>query len=161
MLHRKMIFSALISMVSAPLLAETSPLTEAATVANSTDTLLRQGTRAYRRGDYEVAASNFRKLAARDIASAETLLGIMSARGQGVPRNDAVAAAWFLRAAGRGYAPAQLALAHAFAQGRGVKIDKNRAVALARAAAAQDQPGAAQLVLREGPERTAMLGARP
>jgi TPR repeat protein len=86
----------------------------------------------------------------------------MSARGQGIERNEAIAAAWFLRAARRGYAPAQLALADAFARGSGVPQDRARARALAKAAASQGQPGAAQLASRMGPEHYAMLtGGRP
>lgn len=159
MLRCKMLLP-ILCLVAQPLAAGASPA-GVGIEAKPTDDLLRHGADAYRRGDYRVAAASFRQLAARDVASAETLLGVMSARGLGAPRNDAVAAAWFLRASRRGYAPAQLALAQAFARGRGVKIDRERALALARAAAAQNQPGAAQFVLREGPEQTAMLSARP
>jgi hypothetical protein len=101
---------------------------------------------AFRRGDHAAARVHFRLLAARDVPVAETLLGTMAANGQGGPRDDAEAAAWFLRAARRGYAPAQLALADCFARGRGVAPDPRRAAALARAAAAQGQPGAAALL---------------
>lgn len=167
MLHCKMIVPALLLLAPVPALAGATAETVASDGSStppafdqSTDALLRHGTNAYRNGDYRAAWESFRRLAARDVASAETMLGVMYARGLGAPRNDAVAAAWFLRAASRGYAPAQLALAHAFANGRGVKVDKDRAVALARAAAAQNQPGAAQLALREGPEQTAMAGTR-
>ena len=100
--------------------------------------------------------------AQRDNPAAETLLGTMTAKGQGAAKDDAIAAAWFLRAARRGYAPAQLALADAFARGRGVPQDTSRARTLAKAAASQGVPGAAQLASRLGPERYAMLtGGRP
>jgi TPR repeat protein len=127
-----------------------------------TATLMERGLQAFNAGRHAEARTLFRLLAQRDIPSAETLLGTMAAKGQGGPRDEAVAAAWFLRAARRGYAPAQLALANAFTHGRGVPQDGARAKALAKAAAAQGQPGAAQLAARLGPERYAQLtGGRP
>jgi TPR repeat protein len=123
----------------------------------STPALLQAGLTAFQRGDHNSARQTFRQLAQRDVAAAETLLGTMAAKGQGSARDDAVAAAWFMRAARRGYAPAQLALADAFARGRGVKQDRTRAIALARAAALQNQPGAAQLVARHAPTQLAMV----
>lgn len=124
--------------------------------------LMARGLSAFNARDYETARAHFRLLAHRENPAAETLLGTMTAKGQGGARNEAVAAAWFLRAARRGYAPAQLALADAFANGKGVPQDLDRARSLARAAASQGQPGAAQLAARLGPERYAMLaGGRP
>lgn len=132
----------------------------------SNDSLLARGVGSFRQGDYAGAARDFRILARRDVAAAETLLGTMAANGQGGPRNDAVAAAWFLRAARRGYGPAQLALANAFAEGRGVRRNLPRAAELARAAAGQGQPGAAEFAERLTPQRYARLnrpitGGRP
>jgi TPR repeat protein len=129
----------------------------APTPAPPTAELLTTGLQAYNSGDHVTARAIFRQLAQRDVAAAETLLGTMTANGQGGPRDDAVAAAWFLRAARRGYAPAQLALADAFARGRGVKQDNARAQALARAAAIQGQPGAAQLAARFAPPQLALV----
>lgn len=126
--------------------------------ALSTDAILARGLAAFNRGDHAAARRDFRILAQRDVPAAETLLGTMAANGQGGPRDDAVAAAWFLRAARRGYGPAQLALANAFAQGRGVRRNMARAAELARAAAGQGQPGAAEFAARLAPERTAQLG---
>lgn len=127
-----------------------------------TDVLLSRGVASLNARDYARARSHFRVLAQRDNPAAETLLGTMTAKGQGAAKDDAIAAAWFLRAARRGYAPAQLALADAFARGRGVPQDTSRARTLAKAAASQGVPGAAQLASRLGPERYAMLtGGRP
>lgn len=129
-----------------------------------TDDLMLRGLSAFHKGDYAAARRDFRLLAQRDVPAAETLLGTMSANGQGGPPDHAVAAAWFLRAARRGYGPAQLALADAFAQGRGVPQNVGRANDLARAAAGQGQPGAAQLAARLGPQRyaqAAITGGRP
>ncbi len=125
-----------------------------------TDRLLTRAVAAFEDGDYAAAHRDFRILAQRDVPAAETLLGTMAANGQGAPRNDAVAAAWFLRAARRGYGPAQLALANAFAEGRGVSRNLPRAAELARAAAGQGQPGAADFAARLTPQRYAQLNAR-
>jgi TPR repeat protein len=132
----------------------------------SNDTLLARGITAFHKGDYAAASRDFRLLARREVPAAETLLGTMAANGQGSPPNDAVAAAWFLRAARRGYGPAQLALANAFAEGRGVARNLPRAQQLARAAAGQGQPGAAEFAARLTPQRYAQLtrpitGGRP
>lgn len=124
------------------------------------DLLLQRALAAFNRGDYAAARRDFRTLAQRDVPAAETLLGTMAANGQGGPRDDAVAAAWFLRAARRGYGPAQLALANAFAEGRGVRRNIPRAVELARAAAGQGQPGAAEFAASLTPQRTAQA-SRP
>jgi TPR repeat protein len=116
--------------------------------AETTD-LIRDGLAAYASGNHPEARTLLRAAAHRNAPAAETMLGVMAARGEGGPRNDAVAAAWFLRAARRGYVPAQLALADRFARGRGVPHDRVRALALAQAASAHGQPGAADLVRRE------------
>lgn len=142
---------------AAPLQAPNAMLRPAP--APTTSQLLSTGLDAYNSGDHVAARTVFRQLAQRDVAAAETLLGTMAANGQGGPRDDAVAAAWFIRAARRGYAPAQLALADAFARGRGVKQDKSRAQALAKAAAVQGQPGAAQLAARFMPPQLALVAA--
>lgn len=110
--------------------------------------LMRNGMAAFQANDYAAARVHFRQLAARGDPSAETLLGTMAANGQGAPRDYAIAAAWFLRASRRGYAPAQMALADCFARGRGVPRNIARARTLAQAAAAQGQPGAAELAIR-------------
>ena len=125
------------------------------------DAVMLKGLAAFRRGDHVAARDYFRTLASRGDPAAETLLGTMTANGQGGPRDDAVAAAWFLRAARRGYAPAQMALANSFARGRGVPKDLIRAKTLAQAAAIQGQPGAAQLAARVTPESYALLMIRP
>lgn len=111
-----------------------------------TEKLLREGVAAFERGDYQLARKHMRALAAREVAAAEVLLGTMAANGQGGPREPAIAAAWYLGAARRGHPAAQLALSHAFATGTGVPQNRERALALARAAAARQQNGAEELV---------------
>ncbi|WP_439533076.1 hypothetical protein [Polymorphobacter sp.] len=95
---------------------------------------LQAGIDAHGRGDFATARAALAPLAARGSPVAETLLGGMAARGQGIEPNHATAAAWWLRAAQRGYGPAQLALARALAEGRGVSRDVGQAWLWARRA---------------------------
>ncbi len=146
--------------VSTPPLSSTGPQVRL-NAPVPTDQLMDSGLAAFHRGDHVEARRLFRQLAQRGVPAAETLLGTMAANGQGGAQDDAVAAAWFLRAARRGYAPAQMALADSFSRGRGVKQDRARAMQLARAAADQGQPGAAQIVARHGsPQHVALVVAR-
>ncbi|MBA4757314.1 hypothetical protein [Sphingosinicella sp.] len=89
---------------------------------------------AYQTGDYRKAQRNFQRLAEHGSAIAETMLGVMYAKGHGVRASPAVAAGWFHRAANRGYGPAQIALSDAFARGRGVSRDIGNAYFWALAA---------------------------
>jgi uncharacterized protein len=107
---------------------------------------LAAGVAAYAAGDARRAGVALRTASAQGSPVADTLLGVMAARGAGAPADLATAAGWFTRAARRRYAPAQLALADAYARGRGVPRDPVMAERLARAAAAQGQPGAAALL---------------
>ncbi|PZN94563.1 MAG: hypothetical protein DCF31_09360 [Alphaproteobacteria bacterium] len=96
---------------------------------------LQAGLTAYAAADYGAARRALRPLADRGSAVAETLMGVMSAKGQGRRADPATAVGWWLRAANRGYAPAQLALAKAMAAGRGVSRDAGKAWVWARLAA--------------------------
>ena len=117
--------------------------------------VLDDGLAAYRGRDYARATHDFRRLAGEGSAIAETMLGVMHARGQGVRRDPATAATWWLRAANRGYPPAQLALAEAYASGRGVGRDDHAAWVWARLAATHgDTPTAVRAAAL-----TARLGA--
>jgi hypothetical protein len=60
------------------------------------------GMASYNRGDYVPAIQVFRALAAQGNAKAQSVLGVMYRRGQGVARNSAHAFVWFSRAAARG-----------------------------------------------------------
>lgn len=114
-------------------------------------TTLNDGLAAHRTRDYARARTDFRRLAGEGSAIAETMLGVMHARGQGMPRDAATAATWWLRAARRGYPPAQLALAQAFAEGRGVGRDAERAWVWARLAAMHgDTPTAMRAAVLAG-----------
>jgi TPR repeat protein len=57
---------------------------------------------AYNRGDYAPAIRLFRPLAEAGNPKAQTVLGVMYHRGQGVARNSVRAFIWFSRASARG-----------------------------------------------------------
>ena len=99
-------------------------------------TALQSGLDAYAGADFRSARRALRPLADRGSAIAETLMGVMAAKGQGSRADPATAVAWWLRAANRGYGPAQLALAKALATGRGVTQDMGAAWVWARLAVA-------------------------
>jgi TPR repeat protein len=65
---------------------------------------------AYNRGDYVPAIRLFRPLAEQGNAKAQSLIGVMYRRGQGVARNSVHAFIWFSRAAARGDARAKTEL---------------------------------------------------
>ncbi len=65
---------------------------------------------AYNRGDYAPAIRLFRPLAERGNAKAQSLIGVMYRRGQGVARSSVRAFIWFSRAAAHGDAKAKVEL---------------------------------------------------
>src|SRR5262245_9634805 len=78
---------------------------------------------AYKAGDYEAALRLTRPLAEHGDASAQVVLGVMYAQGQGVPQNYAEALKWFREAAEHGETTAQVNLGLMYAQGQGVPQD--------------------------------------
>jgi TPR repeat protein len=68
------------------------------------------GMAAYNRGDYVPAIRLFRPLAEQGNAKAQSVLGVMSRRGEGVARSSVRAFLWFSRAAARGDARAKAEL---------------------------------------------------
>jgi len=79
----------------------------------------------YSAGRFIAARGRFNALADQGSSIAETMLGVLFARGQGVTADPATAVGYWLRAAHRGYPPAQLALAQALAKGDGVARDRD------------------------------------
>lgn len=65
---------------------------------------------AYNRGDYVPAIRLFRPLAEKGNPKAQSLLGVMYRKGQGVARNSVHAFIWFKRAAANGDAGARAEL---------------------------------------------------
>ena len=78
---------------------------------------------AYERGDHTQAARLFRPLAEQGVASAQFSLGMMYAKGQGVPQDYQAALKWFQKAAEQGDASAQNNLGLMYERGRGVRQD--------------------------------------
>jgi len=68
------------------------------------------GMAAYNRGDYVPAVKVFRAMAEQGNAKAQSVLGAMYRRGQGVSRSPVRAYLWFSRAAARGDAKAKAEL---------------------------------------------------
>ena len=91
------------------------------TVWDATELLL--GETAYAKGDYSKAARYFRIAAGRKnawSADAESDLGLMYDRGQGVPQDYTEAVKWYRRAAAQGNAGAQFSLGFMYDKGHGV-----------------------------------------
>jgi TPR repeat protein len=65
---------------------------------------------AYNRGDYVPAIRLFRPLATSGNAKAQSVLGVMFRKGEGVPKNPVRAHMWFSFAAARGDAKAKAQL---------------------------------------------------
>src|SRR5712691_7391038 len=68
------------------------------------------GMASYNRGDYVPAIRLFRPLAEQGNAKAQSVLGVMYRRGEGVARSSVRAFLWFSRAAARGDARAKAEL---------------------------------------------------
>ena len=71
---------------------------------------LEDGMAAYNRGDYMPAVRLFRPLAQNGNSKAQSVLGLMYRKGQGVARNSVHAFIWFSRAAANGDARAKVEL---------------------------------------------------
>ena len=99
-----------------------------------------EGMQAYDRGDYATAFREWLPRAQQGIGEAQYNLGLLYARGQGVPQDDGQAIQWFRRAADQGYAPAQYSLGVMYAEGRGVSQDVAEAYFWLNLAAARFPP---------------------
>jgi TPR repeat protein len=78
---------------------------------------------AIERGDYATAMRELRPLAEQGLAAAQFNLGLLYAKGQGVPKDDAQARQWYEKAAAQGHADAQVNLGILLVYGRGVTQD--------------------------------------
>jgi uncharacterized protein len=97
---------------------------------------------AYNSQDYATAYRLFRSLADAGNVYAQGAVGVMYAKGEGVPQNDAEAVTWYRLAADRGNAASQLALARMYEAGRGVTQNDVEAATWYRRAADQGEPWA-------------------
>ena len=81
------------------------------------------GGAAYIRGEYKTALAMFTRAANKGDASAQIMLGLMYANGQGVAQDYNQAASWKRKAAEQGIVWAQTSLGLMYEQGRGVTQD--------------------------------------
>ncbi len=96
-----------------------------------------QAQAAYQKGDYATALRLARPLAAAGEPRAESLLGVMSYRGRGVPQDYGEALTWFRQAADAGDVSAQFYLGVMASAGQGVPQDYREAATWFRRAADQ------------------------
>lgn len=99
-----------------------------------------RGAALYKSKDYAGAARIFRALADQGYAPAQLQIGSQYSRGEGVPRDDRLAAQWYRKAAEQGYAIAQNNLAESYEQGRGVPEDWAESLGWAKRSADQGSP---------------------
>ena len=97
---------------------------------------------AYRAQDFHRAEQLFRKSAGQGNAQAAAYLGRLYENGQGVPRDPAEAARWYLSAAEAGHRGAQTILGVMYVNGNGVPKDVKQAAAWFSKAADQGDPAA-------------------
>lgn len=88
--------------------------------AQSPEERMRTAAAAYEHKDYAAAVAIWRPLAEQGNAEAQTLLAAMYWSGDGLPRNHAEAAKWYLRAARQGYARAQNDMGFMYGFGEGI-----------------------------------------
>ena len=103
---------------------------------------LETGVAAAKRGDFPTAIRNWAPLTEAGNADAQTSLGALFARGEGVEQNYQEAAKLFRRAADQGHAAAQFNLAQLLRDGRGVEQDYAKAAKWYRRAADQGHASA-------------------
>lgn len=83
-----------------------------------------EGMSAYSSGDYDKAAREFKAMAERGDREAQYMLGLLHEEGQGVERDDLLAAYWYARSADQGFADAYYALGQLFLHRKGDRQDR-------------------------------------
>ena len=86
------------------------------------------GSAYYLRGDFEAAMLEWRPLAEEGDARAQYYVGLMHARGEGLPEDNHQAAHWFRKSAEQGNPQSQYHLGMLYANGKGVPEDDRQAV---------------------------------
>ena len=97
----------------------------------------RKGLAAYDRGDYATALKEWRPLAERGLAQAQSNLGLMYRNGHGVTKDYRAAVHWYRKSAEQGHAPAQADLGFMYVKGWGVPQDHAASAKWYRKAAEQ------------------------
>ncbi len=96
-----------------------------------------KGLAAYNKKDYATAINEWAALAAEGNATAQLNLGIMYAKGEGVPQDDKSSVKWLRRAAESGNAVAQVNLGFMYQYGKGITKNEVEAFKWYRFAAEQ------------------------
>ncbi len=86
------------------------------------------GKQAYEKGDYATALKEWEPLAEQGAPHAQYNVGLMYAKGLGVPADLAKAAQWYEKAAEQGIIPAEYNLALMYSSGEGVAKDSAQAL---------------------------------
>ncbi len=81
------------------------------------------GMTAYKSGDYETARNVWMPMAEEGVVGAQYGIAVMYENGHGVPKDEAKALEWYLRAAEQGDANAQFMAAVIYGRGTAVKYD--------------------------------------
>ena len=87
-----------------------------------------EGVAAYQKGNYAIALKEFKKAAEKGDATAQYNLGLMYAKGKGVPQDDAQAVGLWQKAAEQGHVSSQFSLGLAYDNGEGVPQNYKQAV---------------------------------
>ncbi len=107
---------------------------------------------------FATASAYLRGAAAQHYAPAQTLIGLMYAKGDGVSQDDRTALHWYRLAAQQGYARAEIDLGDMYAEGRGISSDLVHAYAWYASAKADSMLGS--LSWRDASGRIAKLDSR-
>jgi len=99
---------------------------------------LDEGIAARERGDYAMALSEFQTLAEQENAEAQTYLGLMYIKGEGVPHDFVKALEWYRKAAEQDAPQAQHFLGVVYARNHGIYHDDGEAVKWFRKSAEQN-----------------------
>ena len=100
---------------------------------------LEEASTAYATGNYQQVFEILKPLAENDNASAQYNLGVLYARGQGVPQDFTEAAKWYQKAAEQGLAEAQYNLGVRYDRGQEVQQDFTEAAKWYQSAAEQGE----------------------
>ncbi len=122
---------------TAPTAAATAPATAAAPTAADIDAWFRKGREFNKEKNYTEAIVWYRKAADQGYARAQSDLGDMYYKGQGVPKDYTQAVAWYRKAADQGDEYAQCVLGDMYYNGKGVAQDFAQAAVWYRKAADQ------------------------
>jgi TPR repeat protein len=103
---------------------------------------LKEGIDAYYDGRYGIALKELRPLAEDKLPEAEFYLGVMYAKGRGVPQDFQKAVHWYRLAAAHGFPKAMSNLGGMYSKGHGVPKDYAQAIRWYEEAAEQQLPEA-------------------